>query len=106
TILRQAFDKDRFVSAVPNDDGSITYNYTDVNEEPASITFKKAPPTTSNIEYNPNSSYTSNVSSPAGRNNNPLNLRPRGASTGFQQFNTLAEGFKAAVDDINVKLSG
>lgn len=38
--------------------------------------------------------------------NNPGNLRPVGASTGFRQFSTPEDGMKALTDDLTAKLSG
>lgn len=40
------------------------------------------------------------------RNNNPLNMRPVGASGGFQTFGTPQEGIDAATRDLTVKISG
>ena len=38
--------------------------------------------------------------------NNPFNLRPVGATTGFQQFKTPQEGLLAGLSDLSAKLSG
>jgi hypothetical protein len=40
------------------------------------------------------------------RNNNPLNMRPVGADTGFQQYSTPQEGMDAARKDLAAKISG
>lgn len=45
----------------------------------------------------------SSISSIAGRNNNPTNMRIKGSST-FQSFDSLEDGFEAAVADITEKI--
>lgn len=40
------------------------------------------------------------------RNNNPLNIRPVGASEGFNGYETPEEGFNAARQDLMAKISG
>lgn len=40
------------------------------------------------------------------RNNNPGNMRPVGASTGFQQFSSPEEGMQAMRNDLALKISG
>lgn len=54
----------------------------------------------------PNQGVSSTGSSPASRNNNPLNLREVGESEGFRSFEGLSEGFEAGVRDLTIKLSG
>src|SRR6185312_3848236 len=40
------------------------------------------------------------------KNNNPFNLRPVGATSGFQNFQTPEEGLMAGMNDLAIKLSG
>lgn len=44
--------------------------------------------------------------SPSTPGNNPFNLRPVGATTGFQSFSTPQEGLTAGIHDLATKLSG
>ena len=48
---------------------------------------------------------TSKYTSPAGANNNPLNMRPKGDTKSFIRFDSLEEGFNAAVEDLTKKLA-